>query len=79
MPLRKAHRHYALEVATYDQDDVPINESMASMKVRIDMLAAQMAELFVDRHCILECEDKLSENFANPFSMCRHRIESTDH
>lgn len=43
MPLRKAHRHYALEVATYDQDDVPINESMASMIVRIDMLAAQMA------------------------------------
>lgn len=52
---------------------------MASMIVRIDMLAAQMAELLVDRHCILECEDKSSENFADPFSMCRHRIESTDH
>lgn len=79
MPLRKAHRHYALEVATYDQDDVPINESMASMIVKIDMLAAQMAELLVDRHCILECEDKSSENLTDPFSMCRHRIKSTDH
>lgn len=40
MPPRKAHGHYALHAVTYDQDDIPRDEVMASMTAKIVMLAA---------------------------------------
>ena len=40
---------------------------MVSMAAIIDMLVAQMAQLLIECHHILEREDKSSDNFANPF------------
>ena len=78
MPPGKVHDAYA---ATYNQDNISKDEVLASMTIRIDVLAAlmaQMAELLAERHRTPKREDKSSENFANLFSGRRPRTESID-
>ena len=75
MTPRKARDAHA---ATYNQDNISRDEALTSMTTRIDMLAAQMAELLAERHCTPERENKSSENFANPFSQHQPKTESTD-